>query len=297
MSGRRYRPLKLAFLLSILAAPSFGAARIEYVGTYVWSLPEADFGGFSGIEVSKDGNSFHILSDRAWIRWGSFDRDSNGRIRNMLMAGRAQLQDSKGTPLQPGRLGDSEGLAIDGEGRVWISFEGLDRIARYDDIDGPAQRVDIPDEWDDIRTNEGFEALAVTPEGTLLTLPEYAVEDMQTFPVWRYRAGRWDQPFSISGSAKWQATGADIGPDGRLYLLERSFRGVLGFLSRVRRFSLDENGAGNEEILLETTTLQYDNLEGISVWDDGLGIRLTMVSDDNFLPVQRTELVEYRVLE
>ena len=52
----------------------------------------------------------------------------------------------------------------------------------------------------------------------------------------------------------------------------------------------------DERLLLESTTLQYDNLEGIAVWKDGLGIRITMISDDNFLPVQRTELVEYRVL-
>ena len=91
--------------------------------------------------------------------------------------------------------------------------------------------------------------------------------------------------------------GADVGPDGRLYLLERNFRGLLGFRSRVRRFGLGPDGITSTEELLSTGTLQYDNLEGISVWDDGLGIRLTMISDDNFLPVQRTELVEYRVTD
>ena len=58
---------------------------------------------------------------------------------------------------------------------------------------------------------------------------------------------------------------------------------------------LTAEGPKDEEILLTTRPLQYDNLEGISVWDDGQGIRLTMISDDNFLIVQRTELVEYRL--
>ena len=65
----------------------------------------------------------------------------------------------------------------------------------------------------------------------------------------------------------------------------------------MRRFGLGPDGITSTEELLSTGTLQYDNLEGISVWDDGLGIRLTMISDDNFLPVQRTELVEYRVTD
>ena len=58
---------------------------------------------------------------------------------------------------------------------------------------------------------------------------------------------------------------------------------------------LTDHGPVDEEILLTTRPLQYDNLEGIAVWADGQGIRITMVSDDNFLFVQRTELVEYRL--
>lgn len=296
MPGHRHRALILSAILSLLALPSFGGARVDYVGSYVWSLPESDFGGFSGIEISDDGSQFHAISDRAWIRWGGIERDTSGRIREMTMSGRAQLQDSKGTPLRPGRLGDSEGLAIGRDGTIWISFEGLDRIARYDDVDRPAIRVPVPPDWARIQVNEGFEALAITPDGALLTLPEYAPKGGD-FPVWRYRDGGWDQPYTIPADPEWQAVGADVGPDGRLYLLERNFRGLLGFRSRVRRFGLGPDGITSTEELLSTGTLQYDNLEGISVWDDGLGIRLTMISDDNFLPVQRTELVEYRVTD
>lgn len=39
---------------------------------------------------------------------------------------------------------------------------------------------------------------------------------------------------------------------------------------------------------------RHDNLEGLSVWQDAQGVRLTMVSDDNFMFFQRTEFVEYR---
>ena len=43
---------------------------------------------------------------------------------------------------------------------------------------------------------------------------------------------------------------------------------------------------------------EHDNLEGIAVWRDRNGdIRITMISDDNYRAFQRTEFVEYRVVE
>lgn len=302
MSGRRDRPVILAALLSLLAGPALAAEadgarpQMEYIATHVWREPDADFGGFSGIEVSEDGTQFHVITDRAWIRWGRIERDSAGRIRDLTTLGRAQLQDSQGRALPPGRLGDSEGLAIAPDGTIYVSFEGLNRVARYDDPDGPATPLPIPEEWAELVTNEGFEALAITDDGDVLTLPEYA-PDGRSFPIWRYRDGAWAQPFSIPGDPDWQAVGADMGPDGRLYLLERNFRWLLGFRSRVRRMELTETGPQQIETLLTTSTLQYDNLEGIAVWSDDLGIRITMISDDNFLPVQRTEVVEYRIID
>ena len=116
------------------------------------------------------------------------------------------------------------------------------------------------------------------------------------FPVYRFRNGVWDQPFILPRRGYFLAVAADIGPDGRFYLLERQFFGLLGFGSRVRRFTMSPDGLSKEETLLQTTPGQHDNLEGLSVWRDASGtLRLTMISDDNFLFLQRTEIVEYRV--
>lgn len=287
------------------ALPAVGAG-LDYVATYVWSDPQDDdFGGFSGIEISDDGKRFHTVSDRAHLYWGSIDRDPSGRIRGLNIAGRAHLQDSKGNTLPEGYLGDSEGLAIGGDGRIWVTFEGLNRMALYTDPDKPALRIrDLPP-VNGIRKNSGLEALAILPDDeTLLAIPERSGAAARPYPVLRYRNQAWDTPFSIPRDGDWLPVGADVGPDGWLYVLERNFHGLLGFSSRVRRFQLPDDVAtrqadgeslGEGELLLETSPLQYDNLEGLSVWHDGQGIRLTMVSDDNFLFVQRTELVEYRL--
>lgn len=288
------RALITAAGLALIAAAA-GAAQVDYVGTHVWQMDDADFGGFSGLEIAADGGRYWALSDRGTIRWGSVERDAAGRIRNLTMAGQARLKDSKGAVLEGGYLNDAEGLAVGPDGDFWISFEGLNRIARYSDPDAAATRIDSPEAFDDLILNAGIEALAITDDGTLLAIPERSGALDRDFPVYRYRDGIWDQPFAIPRDPRWLPVGADIGPDGMLYVLDRDFRGLRGFVSRVRRFAFTDTTIGPPEILLETTPLQYDNLEGISVWEDAQGIRMTMISDDNFLFLQRTELVEYRL--
>lgn len=295
MHRRRRRALIAAALSCLACAASAGAVQVDYVGTHVWREQDAGFGGFSGLELSQDGSRYWALSDRAVLRWGSIERDEAGRIRGMTTAGQARLQDSEGKPLQPGWRGDSEGLAVAADGAIYVSFEGLNRVARYDDPDAPATRLPAPDAFAEWTVNAGLEALAITEDGTLLTLPERSGAHERPFPIWRFRDGVWDQPWSLPRTDRWLPVGADIGPDGRFYLLERDFLGVLGFASRVRRFTLTEDGLQSPELLLQTAPMQYDNLEGIAVWRDAQGLRLTMISDDNFLLLQRTELVEYRL--
>lgn len=297
MPHRRCRALICAALSLILftaCAPS-QAVTLDHIGTYVWSDNDPDFGGFSGLEISADGGSFHALSDRANLFWGSIERDPAGRIRHMNIAGHARLKDSRGRPLKPGYIGDSEGLAIDAKGRIWVSFEGLDRIVSYADPDAPAKPLPRPPKLPELSINKGFESLAIAPDNSLITMPEQSLGPRKPFPVLRVRKRKWDQPYSIPRDGRWLPVGSDFGPDGWFYLLERDFQGLLGFSSRIRRMHLGPDGPSDIQVILQTNPLQYDNLEGLSVWDDGLGIRLTMISDDNFLFVQRTELVEYRL--
>lgn len=276
-------------------APALAEPTIDHLGIHVWRESDSDFGGFSGLELSDDGKRYWALSDRGTIRWGSVDRDSQGRIKRLTTAGRARLQDSEGTKLKPGYLGDSEGLAIAANGDIFVSFEGLDRIARFDTPDSAAIPIPRTKDFKLLRRNAGLEALAITPQGDLLAIPEAWDEAAPGFPVWRLRNNEWSTPFSIPRDQRWAIVGADVGPDGMLYILERDFRGVLGFVSRVRRFAMSEDALGPAEVLLESLPMQYDNLEGIAAWRDAQGIRITLISDDNFLFFQRTELVEFRV--
>ncbi|SFD64857.1 esterase-like activity of phytase family protein [Roseivivax sediminis] len=293
MLRRPDRALGAVLLASVALTSSAGPPEgARLVGETPWTVEATAFGGLSGLELSADGRRFTAIGDRGLILSGTIARDDSGRIEDIETGPLRRLREADGQPVTGARL-DSEGLAI-GPAGTFVSFEGIPRILRLDEKDRGTP-IELSAEMKALEGNSGLEALAIDLEGRLVALPERSGRLTRPFPVWRLEGGSWRVVARIPRSGGFLVTGADIGPDGRLYVLERSFT-VIGFRSRVRRFELTDEGARAETLLLETGTGVHDNLEGISAWQDADGaIRLTMVSDDNFNPLQRTEFVEYLV--
>ena len=266
------------------------AVEVSYLDTYIWSEDAEEFGGFSGIEVLPGGRDFIAISDRGRITRGTFSRDGTGRITNVEAAPLRLLGDGAGGILIP-RRSDSEGIAVADDGEIFLSFEGAARVRTETGPEGVPTALPVPDAFRAMQSNSALEALAIDAEGRIYTLPERSGRMDRPFPVYRYDGSSWDIAFRLPRNDAFLPVGADIGPDGLLYLLERDFTG-LGFRSRVRRMSV----LGEDiETLIETS--RHDNLEGLSVWQAVDGLRLTMIADDNFRWFQRTEIVEYRVTD
>lgn len=285
-----------AFLVLGLQGSASQPHPAGFLSSFAWTMEDANFGGLSAIELSDDGRSFLAITDRGYWTRGTLTRDGAGIITAVSAQPMTPLRGKGAAPLDD-RRNDSEGLAVARDGTVYISFESVARVLRYDRIDGPAANLPTPAEFDAMQVNSALEALAIGSDGTLYTLPERSGKMDRPFPVYRFRNGKWDQPFDLRRDGGFLAVGADIGPDGRFYLLEREFHGLAGFASRVRSFALSDKGLSDERTEFESPTGQHDNLEGISVWRDASGaIRLTMISDDNFYFFLGTDIVEYRVL-
>lgn len=269
------------------------APQARFLSSYHWTKERDDFGGYSGLTLAPDGGGFVLLSDRAHLIEGTIFRHGD-RIIGVRSAGIAPLE-IPDTLLDRTFRRDTEGLAQDTRGGLYISLESNNRVIRRG-ADGTWSVLPAYPGIDSLPNNRGLEALAIGPDDAVYAIPEMSDGLLQPFPVFRFRNGTgWDQPMSITRSKGYVPVGADVGPDGHLYVLERGFGGF-GFYSRVRRFDLSKDDATEGQVLLTSAVRRHDNLEGLAVWatTDG-SLRLTMVSDDNFNVFQKTEIVEYAV--
>ncbi len=264
----------------------------EHVSTYTWRLHDGWFGGFSGIELSENGREMVAISDRGMFVTGTLQREG-GAASGVKNVNAFRVLDSRGTFPQKAGLRDSEGLVLQKDGKLVVSFEGKHRLNRFAQPGAKAQGMAWRTEFNQMKLNGGFEALAINNWGKIFAIPEQPLGDDSVAQVFTLKNGQWEKAFTLPRAKQFQPVGADFGPDGRLYVLERGFNG-LGFRVRVRSFAVEGNTVSDEKLLLRKGIGIHDNLEGLAVWRDEAGrIRLTMVSDDNFRLIQRTEIVDY----
>lgn len=279
-----------AFSLQSSAAPP---APQGFLMQFEWKSDDPLFGGFSAIDISQDGARVTLITDRGAYGVGHITRDAQGQISAVDLAPLRMLRGKGKDPLSKGR-NDSEGLAIAADGTVYISFEGVARVLRYSRLDGEADNLPNHPDFAKLQRNSALEALAIDAQGTLYTLPERSGGLDTPFKIYRYKNGVWDTPFSLPREPGYLPVGADVGPDGRLYILLRHFLGISGFSSKLIRMELGASSLGPPEVMFQSPTGFHDNLEGVSVWRDRAGrLRATMVADNNFVPFLSSGIVEY----
>jgi hypothetical protein len=290
--GAERTMIRLVVVLALGACSvTAGAPGLEREALVTWRESHPDFGGFSAVEVLDEGRRFVAVTDRGYWATGEMQRE-DGRLVGIVMTGIGPILGVRGAPLT-GRDADAEAIARGPDGAFYLAFEAHHRIRRYPEIGGPAEHVEGHADFPRLQTNSGLEALAIGADGTIYAIPERSGALDRPFPVFRKREGQWDRELSLVREGEFLVTGADFGPDGRLYIVERQFA-MLGFRTRVRRFALGPEGFDRGETLLETAWMELDNMEGISVWEDEEGVvRITLLSDDNFFPLQRTIFAEY----
>lgn len=283
-------------ILSIILAYrpiAAGADGVVFVGAFTWDPADPEMGGLSAILMRDAGAHAFALSDRAVLFELALMR-SSGQITAVEKQGVTVLVDDTESD---DAVFDSEGLAFGPDNAIYVSFEQDNLIARYDNVTGQKDGVETPHSFRDLGENKGLEALAIDANGDLFTLPERPRTLGQGFAVWHWDGTNWTQPFHLGARDGFLAVSAEFGPDGRFYLLERKVT-IFGFQSRIRRWEVTSQRPENELVLLTTRPGQFANLEGLSVWENPTGnTMLTMVSDDNFWPFMRTQIVEYALTE
>jgi hypothetical protein len=262
------------------------------------------FGGLSSIRLFDGGTRFVIASDRGrWLRGGiGYDGIRPARILDAEMA---PMLGEDGKPLALKGWFDTESLADDG-GIFYVGIERVNQIVKFDfGKDGFAARampVDFPPEIKKLPYNKGLEAMVFVPRhlplgGTLIAISERGLDaagHIKGFLI----GGPSPGTFGIVRSNDFDVTDAAVTPKGDLLILERSFSLLRGPGMRIRRVPLKglKPGAVIEgETLFEADrNYNIDNMEGLAVHVAGNGDTvLTVISDDNFNPLERALLLQF----
>lgn len=282
-------------ILTLMAVASFAAPvtaeQLDHLGTFTWETEMVV--GLSALDLLDDGVSFQAVGDRGWLIEGRLERE-NGQIAGVSVDHIYPILGSSGLPVAARRVGDlsdSEGLAVAPDGSYWISFERWARVARFAAPDAPAEWIKDHPTFADFPDNRQLEALALSLDGRLFAFTERPAS--AGFPIYRLDGATWVIDGHIAPEGRFAIVGADFADDGRLFLLERRLIWGLWWRSRIRVLDIDQP----DEITVLWTSRrgEYDNVEGISLWSDADGQRVTLVSDNNGDLTEPAQFIEFRL--
>ncbi len=284
----------------------FGA--LEFRGGLELTSAHPDFGGLSGLVIDPDGMGFLAASDKSvWVRGRIQYRD--GVPVGIEGAEIAPMLGPDGQTLASRRWFDTESLTRDG-GTLYVGIERVHQVVKFDyGRNGLLARgvpIALPPEVGKLPSNKGLECLAIVPQGmplagTLVAISERGLDasgNVQAFLI----GGATPGLFSLKRSDDFDITDCAVTPDATLLVLERRFTLLRGVAMRMRQIPLTSLARGalvDGTILVEADRgYQIDNMEGLGIHRGANGETvLTLVSDDNFSPLQRTILLQFKLLE
>ncbi|WP_246272850.1 esterase-like activity of phytase family protein [Oricola thermophila] len=278
--------------------------ELEFAGGLDLSGSSRHFGALSAVHLHPGGSRMMAVADTGFWLAANIDRDPDGRPVGLSDVAMWEMTNGAGKWET-----DAEGMTATGD-TIFVSYERTHRIAEFalDDDGFPVLRREAPPPvaLHELRTNRGFEAVAIVPDGqplagSLVGVSEKSLDGNRNIMAFLRRPDGSSFEFSVKRVGEFDVTDGQFLPDGDLVLLERRFNITDGVAMRLRRIAagaIAEGATVDGEVLLEADLLyQIDNMEGLSITVDPDGTpRLTIVSDDNHSILQRNLLLEFRLV-
>ncbi|NIO07671.1 MAG: hypothetical protein GTO40_06550 [Deltaproteobacteria bacterium] len=278
--------------------------QLEFLGGFELESRDSRFGGLSGLAMSKDGKQLYAISDRGYWVTARLHHDDKGVLTHIDNWQMDTLLTLSGESLR-GSMRDAEALALDRDGSFIVGFERNPRLWRYPRSNKPFSRppreLSLPSELRGAPSNGGLEALAILKDRSLLLITErYKNEDGTTRGWIMDRKGA--SPISYRQSDGFEPTDVSTLSNGDIVLLERRYNLLRGAIVRVRQLPARSIRPGaslkGSEIALLEPPFEVDNFEGLAVRSHSkAGTLLYMISDDNYSPLQRTLLLQFRLIK
>jgi hypothetical protein len=244
--------------------------------------------GLSDLKVWPDGRMLAV-GDEGDLLEAQLVLDAAGRPIGLSQARLTEMIGEDGQPVRSHgkREADSEGIAELPNGDRLISFEEDDRILLYPHVGGRPRRAPMPDER--FPPNKGMEALAQDPA---IAPDAYLAGGEASGQTWICRLSTGCvQDRRVAKDGAFGLTAVAPLPAGRVGYLLRAYDPLRGVRVELRILEPDGRTAASALI---ANPLSVDNFEGLAaVPQAGGGVRLYLISDDNFSSSQRTLLVAF----
>ena len=281
---------------------------VSFVAGYHLTSDDPRFGGLSGLAAPKWGELVAV-TDQGEFVWIGLDETTASAP---LTAAMATMRGASGEPLGSGKKDqDAEGLAIR-DGLAIVSFERRHRVEAFDlnscgaaaraaPIMSLSEAVYMPR----VKENGGLEALALSPEGGLILGLETPKDDAAPLSM-SPSTGVADFSILLEQPEDHRMTGADFVQtsfeQGTLFSLHRAYSPIRGARIALQSSEADKTEDMGWSLSAPKTLVTLampgpvDNFEGVAaIANPEGGIRLYIVSDNNFSPTQRTLLYIFDV--
>ncbi|GGB67153.1 esterase-like activity of phytase family protein [Blastomonas aquatica] len=285
------RPLDLPALPHRL-----GNGELTLIDGWELDSDNSDFGGFSALHTTGNGRLL-ALSDASILAGFTIGEGSTA-------------QDSFIAPL-PIRRGerstkkdqDAESLTHDPvSGRYWVGFEHNHRIRRYSPGFARAEATGAPPAMANWPKNGGAEAILRRPDGSFIVFAEAHSEAAGVttgliFDGDPAEPAAPSQRFSYRPPPGYRMTDVAALPDGRLLALHRKFHylsGVSAKLGIIDPAQIVPGGLVEPRVIATLKPpFPVDNMEGIAIDREQSQTIIWIISDDNFMTLQRTLLLKF----
>jgi hypothetical protein len=198
---------------------------------------------------------------------------------------------------------DTEALLAHGR-HVWIAFERQNSVLRFNRRDWRLESAAQPRVMRDWRGNSGPEGMVRLADGRFLIFSEGRNDDERFSDVVLFD-GDPAEPGTPATALRYRripgfrVTDAALLPDGRVLVLNRRFSPFEGVAAKLALVETGDLRPGailqGREVADLRSPLTVDNMEALSVEREGGRTIVRIASDDNFMALQRTLLLEFEL--
>ncbi len=284
----------------------------RFMGIKILDQKQISLLDINGIKFSEISDlAYHAKSKKLYLvsdegRLFTFHAKFTEKIEVLEADSSVELRKKNGNKFKRWRR-DSEGMTIDGKGRLLISFEEKAKVAWFhknsDKYGRLIRKYALPKKLQITKNyrskNKSLEGLAWHPKYGILTAAEWPLkkDDKKRQTIYALNGKEWH--FKAEPEGKSAIVAIEVMDDGDLLVLERSFTGLMHpFVVTLKKVYLGncKKKMCNTKVLAKMSTHQgwdIDNFEGLAKVGNH---RYVMISDDNDNFFQKTLLIYFEVL-